>query len=78
MEPKPKFSKCVSTGTRVYYLDVYTDSKERPYLAICEIPTDRAPKGKKRQRIFVHSENIAKFADALAEACEFIKNPANE
>lgn len=67
------FSKCVSGGTRVYYIDTHKDSKGSPYIVISEIPTDRSKGPAKRQRIFLHSEYIEKFRDALDEAVEQLK-----
>lgn len=74
MEDKPIKSKRVSGGTRVYYFDVRKDKRDKKYLAISEIPTDDSPGKKKRQRIFIHSENIDDFVKALTELAEEIKN----
>lgn len=71
---KPTISKCISTGTRVYYIDAHTDRKGQPYMSISEIPTDKSPGKKKRQRIFLHKENIEQFAQAFAEVADQIKN----
>lgn len=67
----------VSAGTRVYYFDARVDRKGQRYIAISEIPTERAPKDKKRQRIFVHAENIDAFIKALAEVRNHIKDEPN-
>ncbi len=65
----------VSAGTRVYYFDMNVDAKGQQYLSISEIPTDHSPGTKKRQRIFVHGDNIARFAEALNEiASNYVKN----
>ncbi len=74
MEQKPIISKSISAGSRVYYVDLYHDSKQQPYLSISEIPTHRAPKMKKRQRIFIHAENIEKFSKAFSEVADLLKN----
>lgn len=74
MEKKPIHSKRVSAGTRVYYVDVHKDNKGQFYLAISEIPTDRKPGKKKRQRVFVHSRNMDKFMEALTDISTLIKN----
>lgn len=71
---KPTISKCISAGTRVYYIDAHTDCKGQPYMSISEIPTDKSPGKKKRQRIFLHKENIEQFAQAFAEVADKIKN----
>lgn len=73
MEGKPKFSTRFSAGTRVYYVDVRIDKREREYISISEIPTDGMPGRKSRQRIFIHSENLERFKEAFDEACNFIK-----
>ena len=70
---KPTFTKQISAGTRVYYIDAHVDRKGQLYMAISEIPTDKSPGNKKRQRIFLHAENIEKFAQAFAEVAEKIK-----
>ncbi len=71
---KPIISKRISAGTRVYYIDAHTDRKGQPYMSISEIPTDKSPGKKKRQRIFLHKENIEQFAQAFAEVADQIKN----
>ena len=71
---KPTFSKRISAGTRVYYIDVRVDRKGQRYISISEIPTDNMPAKKERQRIFIHTENVDKFAEAFAEASTYIKN----
>lgn len=74
MESKPISSQRISAGTRVYYIDVHADRKGQPYISISEIPTDKAPGKKKRQRIFVHAENVGKLAEALRVAADEIRN----
>lgn len=71
---KPKFTKKVSGGTRLYYLDVHTDSKGADYITISEIPTEKNPARKKRQRVFIHKEDFDKFAYAFAEVVKYIDN----
>lgn len=73
---KPIFSKCVSTGTRVYYIDVFLDKKQGRYITVSEIPTDRTPGNRKRQRIFIHGQNVERFAEAFAEAIEKLNDGA--
>ncbi len=70
---KPIFSKKISAGTRVYYFDARQDSKGQCYLTISEIPTDKAPAGKKRQRLFIHAEYLGDFVDAFAELSDAIE-----
>lgn len=73
---KPIFSKCVSTGTRVYYVDIFIDKKQGRYITLSEIPTDRCPGKKKRQRIFIHGKNVERFAEALTEAITHLNDGA--
>lgn len=70
---KPKFTKRVSGGTRLYYIDVHTDRKGADYITISEIPTDKNPARKERQRVFIHREDFDKFAKAFAEVANYIK-----
>ena len=69
-----KKSICVSAGTRVYYFDTNVDAKGQKYLSISEIPADHSPGKKKRQRIFIHGDNIQRFVDALNEITSIMKN----
>lgn len=64
----------VSAGTRIYYFDAHKDKKGQPYISITEVPVDRSPGKKKRQRIFVHAEDIDKFAAAFAEIANHVNN----
>ena len=50
---KPVFTKSISAGTRVYYIDANKDKKGQYYVSISEIPTDKTPGVKKRQRILI-------------------------
>lgn len=40
---KPVFTKSISAGTRVYYIDANKDKKGQYYVSISEIPTDKTP-----------------------------------
>lgn len=64
----------VSAGTRIYYFDAQKDKKGQPYLSITEVPVDRSPGKKSRQRIFIHAEDLDSFADAFAEIAKSIKS----
>lgn len=75
---KPIISKRISAGTRVYYIDVHKDHKGQKFISMSEIPTDRMPGVKKRQRIFLYGENIEQFAKAFDEVAQFIKDEAKE
>ena len=70
---EPLFSKRISAGTRVYYIDAHKDRKGQTYISISEIPTDAHPdKEKKRRRIFVHKEVLKSFLDNLTEVINSI------
>lgn len=71
---KPTFSKRVSGGTRIYYIDTHKDSKGSPYIVISEVPTDRTKGPRKRQRIFLHPEHLDDFQAALNAAIDNLKN----
>lgn len=71
---KQKFSKRVSGGTRIYYIDTHKDSKGAPYIVVSEVPTDRSKGPKKRQRIFLHPEHLDKFQKALNDAIDQLRN----
>lgn len=73
---KPIFTKRVSAGTRVYYMDAHKDGKGQFYLSITEIPTEKNPGKKERQRIFIHQANLGEFTGALEEIITQIKNDA--
>lgn len=75
---KPITSKCISAQTRVYYIDTHTDRKGQHFLIISEIPKDKTPGCKKRQRVFVHAENVDKFLEALREAVDSLKKNDTE
>lgn len=71
---KPTKTVRISAGTRIYYFDVHKDKKGQPYISISEVPVDRNPGKKERQRVFVHTEDIDKFADAFAEIIKYVKS----
>lgn len=73
---KPTKTVRVSAGTRIYYFDAHKDKKGQPYISISEIPSGHNPGKKERQRIFIHTEDIDKFADAFEEIAAHIKNEA--
>lgn len=73
---KPTKTVRVSAGTRVYYFDAYEDTKGQPYISIAEVPVDRNPGKKKRQRIFIHVEDMDKFENAVSEIFRHVKSAA--
>lgn len=78
MDKEPIFSERVSAGTRVYYVDAHADSKGQPYISISEIPTEKAPGRKKRQRVFIHAEHIDELSEALAKVARYVNGKAHE
>lgn len=62
----------VSAGTRVYYLDAYTDAKGQEYAVISEVPSDTKPGQKKRQRIIVHANCMERFTQAVDEMRDYM------
>ena len=75
---KPVFSRRVSMGTRVYYIDVHKDSKGQHFIAISEIPTDLMPGNKKRQRVFIHADGLAEFFAAFSETVEYLRKESSK
>lgn len=73
---KSIFSRRICAGTRIYYVDAKTDRKGQRYISLSEIPTDRAPEGKRRQRVFIHAENVAHVIEALNKAAAVIRGEA--
>ena len=71
---KPTKTVRVSAGSRIYYFDAHKDKKGQPYISISEIPRPRNPGKKERQRVFVHMEDLDKFASALSELVTHVKN----
>lgn len=74
MEHGKLFSAQVSAGTRVYYVDVVSDKKGQRFISLSEIPTYLFPGKGKRQRIFIHRENVDKVVKALAVAATHLKD----
>lgn len=68
MDKPPIYSRRISAGTRVYYIDVQVDPQGLPYISMSEIPTDKTPGKKKRQRIFIFHEHFAEFVKAFDKA----------
>ncbi len=64
----------VSAGTRVYYFDVHKDKNGHHYLSITEVPVGQNSGKRKRQRIFIHIEDIEKFSDAFNEMAKHTKD----
>ena len=62
------FSKKQFAGTRCYHFDAREDVNGDPYLQIVEVPT-AGSKGK-RQRIFVHAQDLEKFKESIIEVID--------
>ena len=58
----------------MYYMDVCEDTKGQRFLSISEIPTDNNPGKKKRQRIFIHANNIEAFAEVFNDVLKWMLN----
>lgn len=65
MANKPKFTKKVSAGTRVYYMDVRTDTQGHEYVTITEQSVDK--ERPRRSTIFVHPEDMPAVMAAMEE-----------
>lgn len=74
----PIISRCVSAKTRVYYIDAHVDRKGQHYISVSEIPKDKTPGKKERQRVFIHAENMDEFLSALSEVANQIKGIGDE
>ncbi len=73
MELKPQFTARVSAGPRLYYIDAFKDNNGRPFLSISEIPKGNSPVKTRRQRVFVHIEDLDAFGAAVADIIKKIK-----
>lgn len=62
------FTESQFAGTRVYHFDAREDVKGDPYLQIVETPTGGG-KGK-RQRIFIHANDLAKFKETVCRVID--------
>ena len=72
------FSKTISAGKRIYYLDVKQNRKGELFLVITESkkvvdePETHTVHFEKH-KIFLYKEDFTKFSDALNEALDYIK-----
>ena len=62
------FTETQFAGTRAYHFDAREDVKGDPYLQIVETPTGGG-KGK-RQRIFIHANDLAKFKETVCRVID--------
>lgn len=74
---KPTKSMRVSAGTRIYYLDAHKDPKGHPYLVMTEEGIASQHGKRKRQRIFIHAEDLTAFKSAFDEMAEHITTNSN-
>ncbi len=66
------FSKRVRAGKRTYFFDVKTTKSEKDfYITITESKKVGEDEFKKH-KIFLYKEDFEKFADALAEAVDYV------
>lgn len=74
---QPKYSRKISAGTRVYFVDVHTDAKEQQYITLSELSVKEPNNGSnpdrpKRQTIYIHKANMTQVAKAIEDAINFI------
>jgi hypothetical protein len=72
------FSKSVSAGKRIYYLDVKQNRKGELFLIITEskkIILENDPQNVhfEKHKIFLYKEDFDKFTEAMNETLDFIK-----
>lgn len=72
------FSKTVSAGKRIYYLDVKQNRKGELFLVITEskkVLTDDGikPVFFEKHKIFLYKEDFDKFVDAMTDTISYIK-----
>jgi hypothetical protein len=72
------FSKTITAGKRIYYLDVKQNRKGELFLVITEskkIADDNDPQNIhfEKHKIFLYKEEFGKFIDALDEVMLYIK-----
>ncbi len=74
---KPRHTKSVSAGSRIYYIDAHKDGKGQSYITITEILKLKGRK-ERRQRIFIHIDNVDRFVDNIREVSNFAKCDTKE
>jgi hypothetical protein len=72
------FSKTITAGKRIYYLDVKQNRKGELFLVITEskkITNDNDPQSVhfEKHKIFLYKEEFDKFINALDEVMQYIK-----
>ena len=81
--PDTVFSKTVSSGKRIYYLDVKKNSKNEYFIVITEnkkvLTKDSSQPAVhfEKHKIFLFNEDFDKFLNALNETISFAKNKKN-
>jgi hypothetical protein len=73
------FSKTISAGKRIYYLDVKQNRKGELFLIITESKkisdeNDTQNVHFEKHKIFLYKEEFEKFTDALNEVMQYIKD----
>ena len=75
-------SKAVKAGRRTYFFDVRATRADDYFLTITESRKMPAPNGAgvvyDRHKIFLYKEDFAKFADALTEVVDYIRQAKPE
>lgn len=77
------FSRTVKAGKRVYYVDVKRDRRDEYYLSVTESKRVRDATETERpvfekHKIFLYREDMGRFADALAEAMDYVVRESGE
>ena len=81
--PDTVFSKTVSSGKRIYYLDVKKNSKDEFFIVITEnkkvLTKDSSQPAVhfEKHKIFLFNEDFDKFLNALDETISFTKDKNN-
>ena len=75
---KPILTSSVSAGTRLYYIDLFKDSKGGFYLSVAEVSFEKQSKKQSRQRIIIHPEDIDKFSEAFNSVVGQMKELSHE
>lgn len=70
---KPKYTKSISAGSRVYYVDARKDSKNQSFITITEIIKENG-KPERRKHIFIHADNVKKFQEIFADVANFVEH----
>lgn len=79
----PLFSKSIKAGKRTYFIDVKSTRNNENYIVVTESKRLQSNDSTQepvyeRHKIFLYKEDFEKFANALHDAIEFIKQSEDE